>query len=63
MDIIETISTAVHPVDGKHYIEEVKLLRSGDHDYWLCTYGSEKKEWIGSRWTDVEQKLKDCQRG
>ena len=59
MDIQENLQSTIHRIDGEHFLEEIYHTHSRETDYWLGTYGSEKRVWLGDHMT-LEEAMEEA---
>ena len=60
LDSHETVIMKHHQTGNPDFfIEEIKFVRGGDHDFWLAQTGTEKRAYLGSSLAKAEQKVQE----
>ena len=60
LDSHETVIMKHHPTGNPDfYIEEIRFVRGGDHDFWLAQKESEKRVYLGTDLRTAERKTKE----
>ena len=60
LDSHETVITKHHSTGNPdYYIEEIRFVRGGDHDFWLAQTGTEKRTYLGSSLAKAELRAQE----